>query len=142
MSLVILPTHSLAHSLTPKTYTQHKHSHTHTLTCSFTNSLTHSHTHAYMHALTHSLTHTHTRSLTHSLTHSLTLIHTTHIHTNSHTHTHSLSLSLPPPYSVRDGIMHEMLAGDLVPGDTVYISLGDRVPADIRLTEVQSHLHY
>ena len=29
-----------------------------------------------------------------------------------------------------------MLAGDLVPGDTVYISLGDRVPADIRLTEV------
>lgn len=32
--------------------------------------------------------------------------------------------------------MQEMLAGDLVPGDTVYISLGDRVPADIRLTEV------
>ena len=38
--------------------------------------------------------------------------------------------------SVRNGILHEMLAGDLVPGDTVYISLGDRVPADIRLTEV------
>ena len=39
--------------------------------------------------------------------------------------------------SVRSGIMKEMLAGDLVPGDTVYISLGDRIPADIRLTEVQ-----
>ena len=38
--------------------------------------------------------------------------------------------------SVRNGILHEMLAGDLVPGDTVYISLGDRVPADVRLTEV------
>ena len=38
--------------------------------------------------------------------------------------------------SVRNGIMREMLAGDLVPGDTVYISLGDRVPADVRLTEV------
>jgi magnesium-transporting ATPase (P-type) len=34
--------------------------------------------------------------------------------------------------------MQEMLAGDLVPGDTVYISLGDRVPADIRLTEVRN----
>ena len=34
--------------------------------------------------------------------------------------------------------MQEMLAGDLVPGDTVNISLGDRVPADIRLTEVRN----
>lgn len=50
-------------------------------------------------------------------------------YTHSLTHTHT-------PYSVRDGIMQEMLAGDLVPGDTVYISLGDRIPADIRLTEV------
>ena len=29
-----------------------------------------------------------------------------------------------------------MLARSLVPGDTVYFSLGDRVPADIRLIEV------
>ena len=36
--------------------------------------------------------------------------------------------------------MQEMLAGDLVPGDTVYISLGDRVPADIRLAEVREKL--
>ena len=51
-----------------------------------------------------------------------------HTHTHTHTHTHM--------YSVRDGIMQEMLAGYLVPGDTVYISLGDRIPADIRLIEV------
>lgn len=30
----------------------------------------------------------------------------------------------------------EMLARWLVPGDIVHISLGDRVPADIRLIEV------
>jgi len=39
-------------------------------------------------------------------------------------------------YSVRDGVMVEIFAKELVPGDTVYISLGDRVPADIRLIEV------
>ena len=55
---------------------------------------------------------------------------TTHTHAHAHAHTHT--------HSVRSGIMQEMLAGDLVPGDTVYISLGDRVPADIRLTEVAS----
>ena len=31
--------------------------------------------------------------------------------------------------------MVEILARYLVPGDTVYISLGDRIPADIRLVE-------
>lgn len=32
--------------------------------------------------------------------------------------------------------MQEILARYLVPGDIVYISVGDRVPADIRLIEV------
>ena len=31
--------------------------------------------------------------------------------------------------------MTEILARYLVPGDTVYMSLGDRVPADVRLVE-------
>lgn len=39
-------------------------------------------------------------------------------------------------YSVRDGAMVEMLARWLVPGDLIHITLGDRVPADIRLFEV------
>ena len=39
-------------------------------------------------------------------------------------------------YSIRDGMIQEMLARFLVPGDLVYISVGDRIPADIRLTEV------
>ena len=34
-------------------------------------------------------------------------------------------------------MMLELLARDLVLGDIVYISLGDRVPADIRLMEVR-----
>ena len=38
-------------------------------------------------------------------------------------------------YSLRDGVMTEILARYLVPGDTVYMSLGDRVPADVRLVE-------
>ena len=38
--------------------------------------------------------------------------------------------------SLRDGVVVEMLARWLVPGDVVLISLGDRVPADIRLIEV------
>ena len=40
--------------------------------------------------------------------------------------------------SVRDGVIVEVLARYLVPGDTVLISLGDRVPADIRLVEVRT----
>lgn len=51
------------------------------------------------------------------------------------------SLSLLPlrlsPHSIRDGMMQELLARDLVLGDVVYISIGDRVPADIRLVEVR-----
>ena len=38
--------------------------------------------------------------------------------------------------SIREGVMVEMLARWLVPGDIVHIALGDRVPADIRLIEV------
>ena len=44
--------------------------------------------------------------------------------------------------SVRGGVMQEMLAGSLVPGDTVHISLGDRIPADLRLVEVQCTYYY
>lgn len=38
--------------------------------------------------------------------------------------------------SLRDGVLVELLARWLVPGDIVHISTGDRVPADIRLVEV------
>lgn len=38
--------------------------------------------------------------------------------------------------SIRNGVVQEILARYLVPGDIVYISVGDRVPADIRLIEV------
>lgn len=39
-------------------------------------------------------------------------------------------------YSVREGKLEHTLARDLVPGDTVCLSVGDRVPADLRLFEV------
>ncbi|XP_054553008.1 calcium-transporting ATPase type 2C member 2 isoform X2 [Talpa occidentalis] len=38
--------------------------------------------------------------------------------------------------SIRDGKLQHLLARDLVPGDIVSLSIGDRIPADIRLTEV------
>uniref|UniRef100_A0A8C2REB8 P-type Ca(2+) transporter n=1 Tax=Capra hircus TaxID=9925 RepID=A0A8C2REB8_CAPHI len=38
-------------------------------------------------------------------------------------------------YSVREGKLEHTLARDLVPGDTVCLSVGDRVPADLRLFE-------
>lgn len=40
--------------------------------------------------------------------------------------------------SVREGRVEHTLARDLVPGDTVCLSVGDRVPADLRLFEVYS----
>jgi len=38
--------------------------------------------------------------------------------------------------SIRNGKLETFLARELVPGDIVYLSIGDRVPADIRLFEV------
>ena len=39
-------------------------------------------------------------------------------------------------FSLRDGKLETFLARDLVPGDIVFLSVGDKVPADIRLFEV------
>jgi magnesium-transporting ATPase (P-type) len=38
--------------------------------------------------------------------------------------------------SVRNGKLENFLAKELVPGDIVLISTGDKVPADLRLIEV------
>lgn len=40
-------------------------------------------------------------------------------------------------YSLRENQLESMYARSLVPGDIVYLSTGDRVPADIRLFEVK-----
>lgn len=40
-------------------------------------------------------------------------------------------------HSIREGKLQHLLARDLVPGDIVSLSIGDRIPADIRLTEVR-----
>ncbi|XP_037310497.2 calcium-transporting ATPase type 2C member 1 [Pungitius pungitius] len=44
---------------------------------------------------------------------------------------------LVPPecHCLRDGNLQQLLARDLVPGDTVCLSVGERVPADLRLVE-------
>uniref|UniRef100_A0ACB8EA90 Calcium-transporting ATPase type 2C member 2 n=1 Tax=Sphaerodactylus townsendi TaxID=933632 RepID=A0ACB8EA90_9SAUR len=48
-----------------------------------------------------------------------------------------LNKLVPPECNcVRDGKLQHLLARELVPGDVVCLSMGDRVPADIRLTEV------
>ncbi|XP_033075066.1 calcium-transporting ATPase type 2C member 2 isoform X5 [Trachypithecus francoisi] len=44
--------------------------------------------------------------------------------------------SLWPSSSLREGKLQHLLARELVPGDVVSLSIGDRIPADIRLTEV------
>uniref|UniRef100_A0A4W3IL50 Calcium-transporting ATPase n=1 Tax=Callorhinchus milii TaxID=7868 RepID=A0A4W3IL50_CALMI len=47
-----------------------------------------------------------------------------------------LSKLVPPEANcIREGKLEHLLARELVPGDTVCISVGDRVPADIRLFE-------
>ncbi|XP_055001554.1 calcium-transporting ATPase type 2C member 2 [Sorex araneus] len=48
-----------------------------------------------------------------------------------------LTKLVPPECNcIRDGKLQHMLARELVPGDVVSLAIGDRVPADIRLTEV------
>ncbi|XP_004690393.1 PREDICTED: calcium-transporting ATPase type 2C member 2 [Condylura cristata] len=48
-----------------------------------------------------------------------------------------LTKLVPPECNcIRDGKLQHLLARDLVPGDIVSLSIGDRIPADIRLTEV------
>ncbi len=44
------------------------------------------------------------------------------------------ALSSPRARVLRDGHWHELPAGDLVPGDVVALTAGDKVPADLRLT--------
>lgn len=46
------------------------------------------------------------------------------------------AMSRPLPCSVREGRLEHLLARELVPGDTVCLSVGERVPADLRLFEV------
>ncbi|KAM8869615.1 calcium-transporting ATPase type 2C member 1 isoform 2-T2 [Spinachia spinachia] len=54
---------------------------------------------------------------------------------------------LVPPecHCLREGNLQHLLARDLVPGDTVCLSVGERVPADLRLVEVhtgrRTHTH-
>jgi len=45
---------------------------------------------------------------------------------------------LVPPkcHCLREGVMETFLARELVPGDIVTVSTGDRVPADVRFFEV------
>ncbi|TFK08916.1 purpurin [Platysternon megacephalum] len=48
-----------------------------------------------------------------------------------------LNKLVPPECNcIREGKLQHLLARDLVPGDIVCLSIGDRVPADIRLIEI------
>ncbi|XP_004584279.2 calcium-transporting ATPase type 2C member 2 isoform X1 [Ochotona princeps] len=48
-----------------------------------------------------------------------------------------LTKLVPPECNcIREGRLQHLLARELVPGDIVALSIGDRIPADIRLTEV------
>ncbi|XP_076989316.1 calcium-transporting ATPase type 2C member 2 [Tamandua tetradactyla] len=48
-----------------------------------------------------------------------------------------LTKLVPPECNcIREGKLQHLLARDLVPGDVVSLAVGDRIPADIRLTEV------
>ncbi|ELW62936.1 Calcium-transporting ATPase type 2C member 2 [Tupaia chinensis] len=50
-----------------------------------------------------------------------------------------LTKLVPPECNcIREGKLQHLLARDLVPGDIVSLSIGDRIPADIRLTEVRT----
>uniref|UniRef100_A0A8C0FWV3 Calcium-transporting ATPase n=1 Tax=Bubo bubo TaxID=30461 RepID=A0A8C0FWV3_BUBBB len=49
----------------------------------------------------------------------------------------SCNLLVPPECNcLREGKLQHLLARELVPGDIIYLSVGDRVPADLRLIEV------
>lgn len=37
---------------------------------------------------------------------------------------------------LRDGVRKEMVATELVPGDILFVRLGDKLPADVRYIEV------
>ena len=43
---------------------------------------------------------------------------------------------------LRDGESHAIPAAELVPGDTVQIRAGNKLPADLRLCEVSSDLKF
>lgn len=43
---------------------------------------------------------------------------------------------------IRDGIQQTVAAPDIVTGDLVMLSMGDRVPADMRLVQVSSDLKF
>ncbi|KAF1396174.1 Calcium-transporting ATPase type 2C member 2, partial [Spheniscus magellanicus] len=48
-----------------------------------------------------------------------------------------LNKLVPPEcHCLREGKLQHLLARELVPGDIIYLSVGDRVPADLRLIEV------
>uniref|UniRef100_A0A8C5IKS7 Calcium-transporting ATPase n=1 Tax=Junco hyemalis TaxID=40217 RepID=A0A8C5IKS7_JUNHY len=50
-----------------------------------------------------------------------------------------LNKLVPPECNcLREGKLQHLLARELVPGDIIYLSVGDRVPADLRLIEVNS----
>ncbi|XP_077309540.1 calcium-transporting ATPase type 2C member 2 [Lithobates pipiens] len=52
-----------------------------------------------------------------------------------------LNKLVPPECNcIRDGKLQHLLARELVPGDVVCLTVGDRVPADIRLTETTDML--
>lgn len=60
-----------------------------------------------------------------------------HCATRSEQSLQELKKLIPPKcHCVREGKLETFLARELVPGDIVSISVGDRVPADIRLFEV------
>lgn len=43
---------------------------------------------------------------------------------------------------LRDGIKKSMMASELVPGDVIYIKLGDKLPADVRYIETSPDVKF
>uniref|UniRef100_A0A5G2QFD1 Calcium-transporting ATPase n=1 Tax=Sus scrofa TaxID=9823 RepID=A0A5G2QFD1_PIG len=71
-----------------------------------------------------------------SITVECTYLHLTINEYRSEKSLEELSKLMPPEcHCVREGKLEHTLARDLVPGDTVCLSVGDRVPADLRLFE-------